>query len=146
MPRLALLFAVFLATSSAWPGEVARHSGLIVAVDAARGTLTLDETGPWHSGTRDVRRGVTLTPGTRLVLASRVTGRAQNGWSGGFDERPLAPEDLHVGDYATVTLTKRDGHLVALSITVVRPEGAMASPLQPAPAPGAATEKPHHVG
>jgi len=143
---LVLALLVLLAASPADRAEMARHSGLIIGVDPARGALTLDGIGPWHPGTGDVRRVLGLTPLTRVVLVSRATGRARDGWSGGFDESPLTASDLRVGDYSNVTVAKRDGRLVAISITVVRPgQPARSGPASPGPT-GSATGERRHVG
>jgi hypothetical protein len=145
-PLIALLFAVLLAAPSARAGEVARHSGLITALDAGRRTLTLDEIGPWHPGTRGVQEVVALTPGTRCVRVSRATGRAQDGWPRGFDQWPLAPTALREGDYATVAVTQSGGHPVALSITVLRPDGPGAPRPSPTRARGRGIAEPRRVG
>jgi hypothetical protein len=131
MTLLGLLFGILLAAFPARAGEAARHSGLLVAVSPAQGTVTLDEIGAWYPGAPDVRRVVALTPLTRVVLVSRAPGRARDGWPGGFNDAPLLSSALRAGDYANMTVAARDGQLVAISITVIRPD-------QPAGAPRAA--------
>lgn len=86
-----------------------RHSGRVAAVDPARHTLILEETGPWtppHAGV--VRRSIEAGSGTKFELATRTVASGAGGWPGGFRESTLKPSDVRPGDYATVTI-EREG-------------------------------------
>jgi hypothetical protein len=105
-------------------GDTAIHSGIVTSVDAARGTLTLQETGPWKGpDTNPTSVSIALQPTTIVELVQRSTiGNArENGWQGGYVSSPMKAADLHAGEFANVS-TVRDGtRLSAVSIEVVRP-------------------------
>lgn len=102
--------------------DEARHTGIVVAVQADRRGITLEEIGPWTGPTRgQVRRSVALTPETTVVVVTRAERVPAGGWPGGFGETPAAPSHVKPGDYVTVTARSRDGQLIARSLEVLRP-------------------------
>ena len=88
-----VVFAFVLASLAALPGlasaqQVMKHSGSIVAMDRAAGTLTLAEVGPWRTeaGTTVVTLlTITMTPDTELTLVYRASD-APSGFSGDWIE------------------------------------------------------------
>jgi hypothetical protein len=100
-----------------------RYSGTIVAVDPAGSSITLNELGAGVPGGRnqEIPHVIGLSPGTKLLLATRAADSEETGWRGGYTESPIAATDLKPGDFATVEAETRDGKLVAISVVVVRP-------------------------
>ncbi len=94
---------------------------MIVAVAPDAGTITVEEMGPWTGpGATPVRWTIRLTPETRIELVVRSQDpTTAGGWPGDFTALPLAPRELHPGDFATVTGSA--GRLAASSVSVVRP-------------------------
>ncbi len=102
--------------------EGARHTGIVVAVQADDRGITLEEMGPWTGPKHgQVRRSVVLTPETMVLAVTRAEQAAAGGWPGGFSETPLAPSQIKPGDYVTVTTESRNGKLIARSMEVLRP-------------------------
>ncbi len=128
---LSVGFVVLVATV---PGALAetRHSGTVTSVDAARGTLTIEEIGPSVAGhVAKSTLTVDVTRDTTLDVAERASGDQLGtaGWPGGYRDQPAALEDVKVGETATVTGDERDGRLVARHLTIAVPEQAVqASP------------------
>jgi hypothetical protein len=109
--------------------EPTRHSGTVVAVDEARGTLLIEELGPWTGDleSTSVRREVRLAPDLEVTLVRRdPDGTGAKGWRGGFSETPIPRSQLRSGDYATVEARRRGADLVTNSIQVATPSGALA--------------------
>jgi hypothetical protein len=109
-------------SSLAQAGEGFKHTGLVVAVEADLGAITLEQIGP-STGSRPghLRRSIALTPETTVLVVTRAEQAAAGGWPGGFSESPLARSDIKPGDYVTVTAESRNGKLVARSVEVLRP-------------------------
>ncbi len=118
------------------PSQQQRHSGVIVAIASDARTITVEEFGPSAGpDATAVRRTIRLRAETRIELVVRsLDPAAPSGWQGDFTTVPLAPRELHPGDFVTVTTESTRG-LVASSITVVRPvpprqnSAAVASPV-----------------
>jgi hypothetical protein len=110
-------------TARAGAGAEVRHSGTIVTVDPGKNRLTLEEMGPWtpeHAVKRT--RAIGLDASTKIELVARTrAATTAGGWPGGYEESALTVGDLKPGDFVTVTATKADHGLRAVSITVVRP-------------------------
>jgi hypothetical protein len=102
--------------------EGVKHTGIVVAVEADHGAITLEELGP-STGSQPAlhRRSIALTPETTVLVVTRAEQPAAGGWPGGFGESPLARSDIKTGDYVTVTTESRHGKLVARSVEVLRP-------------------------
>jgi hypothetical protein len=102
-----------------------RHSGTVVSIDEARGSLVLEELGPWTGSLEStaVRREVRLEADLEVTLVRRdPDGTGADGWRGGFAQTAIARSELRPGDYVTVETHRRGALLVASSIQVVRPE------------------------
>jgi hypothetical protein len=99
-------------------------SGRILALDAGRRVVTLEEVGPWMGGQAGrVTWRIQLTSATRVEFVSRARVTA-GGWEGGFKHAPLGAAHLRVGDYVTVTTESRHGYCLAVAVTAMRPETA----------------------
>lgn len=123
-----LALVVLLVPVASQAGVQSRHSGTIVGLAAEARTVTLQEMGPWTGGHRGlVKRSIEVTPSTRIKVAARAPALRHGEWAGEFEESSLTRSDLHPGDYATVVTEMRGGHLVARSITVVRPTAGSSS-------------------
>jgi hypothetical protein len=121
---LLLIFSTMLLAGPAQAGATETHSGIVAAVDLGRHALTLEEMGPWAGpGTDTVARTITLVPDTTFELVRRSSGPTPAGWPGGYVESWLEPEQIHVGDFATVRVIRRGRQVVAVSIAVVTPSG-----------------------
>jgi hypothetical protein len=133
MLRKAVLLVVFVLaiaspTRAALAGAPARaagtasHSGILTAIDPARGTLTLQEMGSWKGpATKPISWSIALTPRTTIELVRRSHVASDGGWPRGYVESPLKAVDLHRGEFATVSTVQHGRQLVAVSIQVVRP-------------------------
>jgi hypothetical protein len=125
---LGIVFVAGLANApvvtAAAAGDTVMHSGIVASVDAARGTLTLQEMGPWSGpDTNPTSVSIALRPTTivEVVQRSTVGNGSENGWQGGYVNSPMKAADLHAGAFANVS-TVRDGtRLSAVSIEVVQP-------------------------
>jgi len=117
-----MALAAVLAGTPAGAAETVKHSGTISRIDPAKKTLTLQEMGPWTGpGTGLFTRTITLAPDTRGELVRRSAKAVRGGWRGGYAESPLAVDQLHPGEFATVTVDGHGRKSVALAIDVVRP-------------------------
>jgi hypothetical protein len=128
MPILRLVPAGLLAlgvvgsvwgTAAATPAE-RKHSGTVIAVNRAAGTLVVEELGPWTAAApakAAVRRTFRVTPETRFVLVRRSP-EADGGWPGGYTEQPLEPWAVNPGDFITVIT---EDHATALAVVVAPP-------------------------
>jgi hypothetical protein len=120
---MALVFGGLLATSPAFAGGDVKHSGTLVAVDAAKHILTLEEMGPWTGpGTVPVKRSIRIEPSTNVELITRRSEPAPGASDYQASAMPLS--DLRAGDFVTVRAEKSGTHLTSESVEVVRPDGA----------------------
>jgi hypothetical protein len=124
---LGVVFVAGLANMpvvTAAAGDTVIHSGIVTSVDAAHGTLILQEMGPWGSPeTNPTAVSIALQPTTNVQVVQRSTigNASENGWQSGYVSSPMKAADLHAGEFANVS-TVRDGtRLSAVSIEVVRP-------------------------
>jgi hypothetical protein len=121
MSRVALALGCLILFSAVEAAP--RYSGTIVAVDSGGSSITLNELGAGVPGGRnqEIPHVIRLSPGTKILLATRAADSEETGWQGGYAESPIAATDLKPGDFATVEAETRDGKLVAISVVVVRP-------------------------
>jgi hypothetical protein len=117
----SLMLSLALAGPPAPAAEMPRmkHSGTVVAVDAARGVLILAELGPWRieqGQTVVTRRAISLTPATKVDAFIRVD--VPGRFAGDFIEVPLEAADLTPGDFVTVDCLHEQDRLVALRVTL----------------------------
>lgn len=113
---------VLVAAAPLCAAEGVKHVGTVVAVDAARQTITLEEAGP--SRGPEIRLGkytARIDPGARVELVERAD-RGSDGWPGGFVERELRAADVRPGDYASLSVEDRGGKPVVTRIQVIRPK------------------------
>ena len=117
------LLLILLVAGAAAPGSAApagaRHSGMIVFIDAERGVLVLDEVGPWrvvNGRTVTTRLTIDLTRETRVNTFIRVD--VPGRFAGDFLEVALDPADLTPGDVVTVDCLHEPGRLVAAAVTL----------------------------
>jgi hypothetical protein len=125
MKRFALaLILLAVAAAPSLPAAAERHSGRVVAVDPAAGTLRMEELVEGvGTETRAVERTLRLGPGAVIQLvrpAARADDAAQVDsahWPNAWDRQPLSVAALKPGDFVTVTTS---GDKVA-AMDVVRP-------------------------
>jgi hypothetical protein len=115
----ALVAAAALA-GTADAQERMKHSGTIVAIDNAAGTIRLAEIGPWK--VRDGKtvityRTLTLAPMTEFAIAGREYARPDS-WPGRFVEGALPPDAVYLNDFVTVDCLHMGALQIALRITV----------------------------
>ena len=123
---LPLLVGVSLVVSAHAADDV-KHSGRIVAVQAAGRSITLEEIGPWDGlQARVTELSVVVTPATKIKGVTRANKRDPSGWRGGFMEFPMAIPELRPGDFVTVSVRKHGLSVAADSIEVLRPSTAEA--------------------
>lgn len=129
MVRMAGLLAVALGTL-ALPGRAGasevKHSGTILAINKAAGTIVLGEMGPWR-GTEGVteitRRTILVTSATAFARVERAPGPPATRGIGEFVEAPLGPWEVKEGDFVTVQVQREGERLTAAKVTVVAPSG-----------------------
>jgi hypothetical protein len=98
-----------------------RHSGTVVSVDRARGTVTIEElTASNGEMPRAVRRTVTVAPDARVSL--------QIPTPDGYKSLPMSVADLRSGDFVTVVGTDDGAAVQASTVDVVREASASAQP------------------
>jgi hypothetical protein len=98
-----------------------KHSGTVIAVDRAAGTLAVEELGPWTAAApakAAIRRTFRVTPETRFVLVRRNAEGGDRGWPGGYVEHPLEPWAVRPGEFVTVVT---DDHATARAVVVAPP-------------------------
>jgi hypothetical protein len=100
---------------------VARHAGLVIAVDKAGGTIVMGDMGPrLSSGKSEITRyTMQVAPSTEFVRVKRASGVAPSGWFGDYVETRLSPWDVQPGDFVAVTSEGQGRRLKAVKITVV---------------------------
>jgi len=108
-------------------GAVTRkHSGTILAVNRAAGTIVLGEVGPWRASAAPAeitRRTILVTAATAFTRVERAPGPEITRGIGEFVEVPLSAWAVKEGDFATVQVEREGRRLTALKITVVAPTG-----------------------
>jgi hypothetical protein len=120
---VSIAFAFAAALALAMPlqaGQIVKHSGSIVSVDPAAGTLVLAELGPWQvkdGQTVVTHRTVTMTAATAVALARRAP-EGPTGFSGDFVETVRPRSALTPGDFVTIESEHEGTRIVALKITV----------------------------
>jgi len=100
---------------------VTGHSGMVMAVDRAAGTVTIEEIGPWRvEGGQTVVTALTVRAdgSTTWMRARRATGGGPTGWDGEFVEAPQGAWEVRRGDYVTVEVPREGKRRVAVRVTV----------------------------
>lgn len=117
MSRVLVLAMIIglLAPAASFAAGGATHSGRIAAVDGVK--ITLEEMGPWKPGARPIARVIELGPSTRVERVVRSPKARE--WPGGFEATPLPASELRPGEFATVTVERHAGKLIAVAVTVV---------------------------
>ena len=124
MKRLAVLMVgcalVTAVPALAGAGDT-RHSGRVLAVDPAAGTLRIEEMRAWTGpNTGLVDLPLRLAPDAKVRMVSRAATVDPARWPNVWEERPIAVDALKPGDFVTVTTSERDE--VAVAVDVVRGE------------------------
>jgi hypothetical protein len=105
-------------------GPVTRHSGTVIGVDRAAGTLVVGEVGPWQvkaGETVITRRTIAVTRATEFSRVARAAGPGPGGWVGEYVERATAAWSVKEGDFVTVTVERSDARLTAVRVCVPEP-------------------------
>jgi hypothetical protein len=92
-----------------------------VAVDPAKGTIVIDEIGPWQtkSGrTISTHRTYVVEPSTQFVMLKRSSQPGPSGWRGEFVEAPLGAWAVGKGDFVTVRVEEKAKRSIATRIAV----------------------------
>jgi hypothetical protein len=121
MVSVLVLFVFALAVPGSAPAALARHSGTVVAVDEAAGTIVIEEMGPWRvkDGQTVIARFAAKANGsTAWVRARRAIGAGPSGWLGEFIEVPQDPWQVKPGDYVTIEVKRSGKGWMALRVTV----------------------------
>ncbi len=115
------LFSLLAVTSACAETVTARHSGVVVAVDKAAGTIVLGDMGPKpkSGGSKLTHYTTTLTPSTAFVRVRRGAGTAPSGWVGDYVETKLQAWDIKPGDWVTVGVEAGKQRMTAVTVTVV---------------------------
>jgi len=121
MKRFAqALFVVLVVMMPLVAAAADRHSGRVVAIDPAAGTLRMEEL---VEAGRPVERTLRLEPGTTIRLvrpAARPDEPARVDdahWPNAWDSQPLPAAAVKPGDFVTVTTNGND----VVAMDVVRP-------------------------
>ena len=124
MLKTVALVLVALAWSVPMPAaETVRYSGTVTAADPERGTIVLDEVGPWRlvrGQTQTMKRTVMISTSTQILLARRAE-KTPSGFPNDFVTAPLTDSPIFNGDFVTVECQRQGKRLTAITITVVRP-------------------------
>jgi hypothetical protein len=100
-----------------------RHSGHVVSVDPAAGTIVLDElTASRGQMPASMKRTVAIAPGGQVQVLSRSDNARESTWPGGFTASAVSLADIRRGDFVTVVGQERSGRLEATSVDLVRGE------------------------
>ena len=118
---IGFALGLLLTASPIWAASIERHSGVVVAADPGKGSITIDEMGPWYGpATAPTRRTFQIVSGTRFALAER-TSEGNLGWPWAYTERWLEPSDLRVGDFVTISTEPQGARALAVQVQAVRP-------------------------
>src|SRR5215510_8917602 len=102
-----------------------RHSGTVVSLDPAAGTLVLQElTASRSEAPAPVTRAITVGSGARLLVLRRSTESGATAWPGGFVASPMPLADLRPGDFVTVIGQERQGRMEATGVELSRDESS----------------------
>jgi hypothetical protein len=115
------LIAAALITTPTWADDTFRHAGTITSAQPDGSRITLSVLGPWHGPDTQPKPHVINVPNETPVMLFERAKIGEHGWRNGYAQKSLEPSDLRAGDYATVTMQRRDGRLIAEKIEVVRP-------------------------
>jgi hypothetical protein len=119
---VSLSIVLGLAAAAPLHAAEAKHTGTVVAVEADRQRIAIEEMGPWVGPKQGVvKHWIALAPQTKVAAISRSDKATKDGWSGDFAAAPLTAAAIKPGDFVTVTTETREGRLVALSVEVLRP-------------------------
>jgi len=121
MTRALLGLSLVLAVGAVAPAdaETVRFSGTVTEIDAAAGSMVVEEIGPWiqSRGAHVVSEHVVaLQPSTKFVVFIRVD--APGRFAGDFVEVALEATDVSPGDFVTVEASREGDRLVAVTVTV----------------------------
>ena len=120
--HVTIAFAmVILVATALGSTPVYKHSGSVLAVDRAAGTILLGEVGPWkvvNGETVVTEQRIAVTDRTEFVMVQR-SGDDFADFPGGFVEAPLVAWDIVPGDYVTVECEHRGARMVALKVTIM---------------------------
>ena len=118
MKTFALATMLLLLLTATAAAAVERHSGHVIAVDPAAGTITMQE---FVEGvgveTRAVERTLRVAPSVSVELLRPAPRRDVNEWRDAWQAEPFALTALRPGDFITVIT---DG-AQAVALDVVRP-------------------------
>jgi hypothetical protein len=121
IPVRTMLAAVTTLVLTFGPAWAADHSGTVVAVDPAKGTIVIDEIGPWEmkSGrTISTQRTFLVEPSTQFVMLKRRPEPGPSGWPGEFVEAPLGAWAVSKGDFVTVRVKEEAKRSIATRVAV----------------------------
>jgi hypothetical protein len=120
----ALVIVAFIATG-ATAGTRETHSGSLIGVDPAAGTIVLAEVGPWQldrGQTRITERRIIVTDATVLARVRRAEA-TPTGFPGDFVQESLDRSELRPGDWVTVDCDHEGRTMTAVTITVTAIDG-----------------------
>jgi hypothetical protein len=114
---------VFLCTIASVAVAEERHSGQVVSVNAAAGTIVLEElTASKSEAPANMKRTVALSPSAQVQILSRSESAEGSAWPGGFTASAVSLADIRPGDFVTAVGQERSGRLEATAVELVRAE------------------------
>lgn len=121
--RILAMALLTLAPPARAGAPTSKHSGTILAVNRAAGTIVLGEMGPWRvkGGVTEItERTIAVIPSTEFTRVKRVPGPGPAGWAGDFVEVRLGVWEVKAGDLVTVEVREKDQRLIALKVVVIK--------------------------
>ncbi len=121
----ALALGLALA-SAAWADGV-RHSGSLAAVNAAAGTIVLDEVGPWRveKGATVVTKRTIVVPADATLIVVRRAPQAPSGYANDWVEERGSLADLKPGVFVTAETERKNGRLTAVRVVIAAPDSGV---------------------
>lgn len=111
-----------LAVGPAAGADTTKYAGTVRTIDSARGSLVLDDVGPWV-GTAEspiTPRTITVSPSTEYFVADRAKD-GPTGYAGDYAERKAQLSDVKAGAFVSVECQRDGWRCTAQKLVVVRP-------------------------
>jgi len=111
-----------LALAPAAGAGTTKYAGTLRTIDTTKGSLVLDDVGPWVGKTESpiTPRTVIVSPSTEYFVADRAKDGA-TGYPGDYVETKAQLSDVKVGAFVSVECQREGGRCTALKLVVVRP-------------------------
>jgi hypothetical protein len=122
IPAVVVIGSLLAVGPAAAGAGAAKYAGTVRAIDSARGSLVLDDVGPWVGKTESpiTPRTVSVSPSTEYLIADRAKDGA-TGYPGDYVETKAQLSDVKVGAFVAVECQRDGGRCAAVKLVVVRP-------------------------